>query len=149
MALLASPTSHSARQISCWKAWTWQERGCGIVPSLSRCHCGEPCIALPLPEVHINRHKKTRAARLVMRMRGVLKLLLNTPVFPTTRRCVSSGPWQPRCMRDRYEMVGQKSVRFVGVDADTHEAKSEKARSSACCVTPCPACRAKFYMNKA
>ena len=34
-------------------------------------------------------------------------------------------------MRDRYEMVGQKSVRFVGVDADTHEAKSEKARSSA------------------
>ena len=36
--------------------------------------------------MHINRHKKTRAVRLVMRMRGVLKLLLNTPVFPTARR---------------------------------------------------------------
>lgn len=77
------------------EAWTWQERGCGIV--------------------EINRHKRTRACRLVMRMRGVLKLLLNTPVFPTTR----------------YEMVGQKSVRFVGVDADTHEAKSEKVPFSA------------------
>ncbi|CAE7657869.1 YRB2 [Symbiodinium microadriaticum] len=77
------------------EAWTWQERGCGIV--------------------QINRHKRTRACRLVMRMRGVLKLLLNTPVFPTTR----------------YEMVGQKSVRFVGVDADTHEAKSEKVPFSA------------------
>lgn len=37
-----------------------------------------------------------------MRMRGVLKLLLNTPVFPSSK----------------YERVGQKSVRFVGVDAE-------------------------------
>jgi len=64
------------------KGWHWQERGCGIV--------------------HINRHSKTGDGRLVMRMRGVLKLLLNTPVFPTTK----------------YERVGQKSVRFVGVDAE-------------------------------
>mmetsp|Transcript_29604 Transcript_29604/g.55410 ORF Transcript_29604/g.55410 Transcript_29604/m.55410 type:complete len:278 (+) Transcript_29604:68-901(+) len=71
------------------EGWRWQERGCGIV--------------------HINRHKKTRAGRLVMRMRGVLKLLLNTPIFPTTR----------------YEMVGQKSVRFVGVDADKENSEKE------------------------
>jgi len=64
------------------KNWRWQERGCGVV--------------------HINRHGKTGAGRLVMRMRGVLKLLLNTPVFPTTK----------------YEKVGQKSMRFVGVDAE-------------------------------
>jgi len=64
------------------KGWHWQERGSGIV--------------------HINRHSKTGDGRLVMRMRGVLKLLLNTPVFPTTK----------------YERVGQKSVRFVGVDAE-------------------------------
>lgn len=69
--------------------WRWQERGCGIV--------------------HINKHRKTGAGRLVMRMRGVLKLLLNTPVFPTTK----------------YEKVGQKSVKFVGVDAD---AKPDKAK---------------------
>lgn len=37
-------------------------------------------------EVHINRHKTSGAGRLVMRMRGVLKLLLNTPIFPTTRQ---------------------------------------------------------------
>merc|ERR1712039_1091875 len=67
--------------------------------------------------VHINRHRKTGAGRLVMRMRGVLKLLLNTPVFPTTK----------------YEKVGQKSVRFVGVDTDesrnsgiTADAKDEQ-----------------------
>lgn len=42
-----------------------------------------------LTEVHINRHKTTGAGRLVMRMRGVLKLLLNTPIFPTTRRAIS------------------------------------------------------------
>jgi len=64
------------------KGWRWQERGCGIV--------------------HINRHAKTGAGRLVMRMRGVLKLVLNTPVFPTAK----------------YEKVGQKSVRFVGFDTD-------------------------------
>ncbi|CAK9030316.1 Ran-specific GTPase-activating protein 2 (Ran-binding protein 2) (RANBP2) [Durusdinium trenchii] len=64
------------------EGWRWQERGCGIV--------------------HINRHKTSGAGRLVMRMRGVLKLLLNTPIFPTTR----------------YEKVGQKSVRFVGVDTE-------------------------------
>ncbi|CAJ1421320.1 unnamed protein product [Effrenium voratum] len=64
------------------EGWRWQERGCGIV--------------------HINRHKSSGHFRLVMRMRGVGKLLLNTPVFPSTR----------------YEKVGQKSVRFVGVDAD-------------------------------
>ncbi|CAE7448184.1 YRB2 [Symbiodinium natans] len=51
-----------------------------------------------------------------MRMRGVLKLLLNTPVFPTTR----------------YEMVGQKSVRFVGVDAEAQDGtKSEEVSFSA------------------
>lgn len=64
------------------KDWQWQERGCGIV--------------------HINRHRKTGKGRLVMRMRGVLKLLLNTPIFPTAK----------------YELVGQKSVRFLGVDVD-------------------------------
>merc|ERR1740121_881352 len=64
------------------KNWRWQERGCGVV--------------------HINRHGTTGAGRLVMRMRGVLKLLLNTPVFPTTK----------------YEKVGQKSMRFVGVDTE-------------------------------
>lgn len=64
------------------KTWRWQERGCGIV--------------------HINRHSKTGAGRLVMRLRGVGKLLLNTPVFPTTK----------------YERLGQKSVRFMGVDVD-------------------------------
>lgn len=69
--------------------WRWQERGCGIV--------------------HINKHRKTGAGRLVMRMRGVLKLLLNTPVFPTTK----------------YEKVGQKSVKFVGVDADAKPAKAK------------------------
>eukprot|EP00930_Biecheleria_cincta_P038843 TRINITY_DN26703_c0_g1_i1.p1 TRINITY_DN26703_c0_g1~~TRINITY_DN26703_c0_g1_i1.p1 ORF type:complete len:369 (-),score=96.57 TRINITY_DN26703_c0_g1_i1:1-1107(-) len=69
--------------------WRWQERGCGIV--------------------HINKHRKTGAGRLVMRMRGVLKLLLNTPIFPTTK----------------YEKVGQKSVKFVGVDTD---AKPDKAK---------------------
>lgn len=64
------------------KSWRWQERGCGII--------------------HINRHSKTGAGRLVMRMRGVGKLLLNTPVFPT----------------GKYERVGQKSLRFIGVDVD-------------------------------
>lgn len=62
--------------------WRWQERGCGFV--------------------HINRHRASGAGRIVMRMRGVLKLLLNTPVFPTTR----------------YEKMGQKTVRFVGIDAE-------------------------------
>merc|ERR1740121_532056 len=71
------------------KNWRWQERGCGVV--------------------HINRHGTTGAGRLVMRMRGVLKLLLNTPVFPTTK----------------YEKVGQKSVKFVGVDADAKPAKAK------------------------
>lgn len=74
------------------KGWRWQERGCGIV--------------------HINRHRKTGAGRMVMRMRGVLKLLLNTPVFPTAK----------------YEKVGQKSVRFVGIDAsdvDVSDAKNQ------------------------
>mmetsp|Transcript_106944 Transcript_106944/g.130427 ORF Transcript_106944/g.130427 Transcript_106944/m.130427 type:complete len:269 (+) Transcript_106944:56-862(+) len=74
--------AHSAEGDSKSEGWRWQERGCGIV--------------------HINRHKTTGAGRLVMRMRGVLKLLLNTPIFPTTR----------------YEKVGQKSVRFVGVDTE-------------------------------
>lgn len=46
-----------------------------------------------------------------MRMRGVLKLLLNTPVFPTTK----------------YERLGQKSVRFVGVDVDDEGAAFVKA----------------------
>ncbi|CAE8656366.1 unnamed protein product, partial [Polarella glacialis] len=68
------------------KGWKWIERGCGVV--------------------HVNRHRKTGAGRLVMRMRGILKVLLNTPVFPTTT----------------YEKVGQKSVRFVGV----HDQPSEK-----------------------
>eukprot|EP00440_Ansanella_granifera_P022819 gb/GFBE01024781.1/.p1 GENE.gb/GFBE01024781.1/~~gb/GFBE01024781.1/.p1 ORF type:complete len:310 (+),score=88.38 gb/GFBE01024781.1/:1-930(+) len=76
------------------EGWRWQERGCGVV--------------------HLNRHKKTGAGRLVMRMRGVLKLLLNTPVFPTTK----------------YEKVGQKSVRFVGVDAEMEEAKLDKGEVS-------------------
>lgn len=62
--------------------WRWQERACGVV--------------------HINRHKKTGAGRLVMRMRGVGKLVLNTPAFPT----------------GKYERVGQKTVRFLGVDVD-------------------------------
>jgi len=63
--------------------WRWQERGGGIL--------------------HINRRQENgrETGRLVMRMRGVLKLLLNTPIFST-----------------RYEKVGQKSVRFVGVDPD-------------------------------
>jgi len=64
--------------------WRWQERGCGIV--------------------HINKHRKTGACRLVMRLRGVLKLLLNTPVFPTTK----------------YEKLGKKSVSFVGVDSEVN-----------------------------
>lgn len=71
--------------------WQWQERGSGVV--------------------HINRHRKTGAGRLVMRMRGVLKLLLNTPVFPTTK----------------YEKVGQKSVRFVGVDTDESRSSDSNA----------------------
>lgn len=60
--------------------WRWQERGCG--------------------NVHVYKHKTTGEGRLVMRLRGVLKLLLNTPIIPTTK----------------YEKVGQKSVRFVGID---------------------------------
>jgi len=64
--------------------WRWQEKGCGIL--------------------HINWNAKTGSGRLVMRMRGVLKVLLNTPVFPTTK----------------YERVGQKSVRFVGIDPEDH-----------------------------
>lgn len=63
-------------------SWRWQERGCGVV--------------------RVSRHRETGAGRLVMRLKGVLKLLLNTPVLPTTR----------------YEKVGQKSVRFVGVDTE-------------------------------
>ncbi|CAK9102043.1 unnamed protein product [Durusdinium trenchii] len=74
------------------EGWRWQERGCGIV--------------------HINRHKTSGAGRLVMRMRGVLKLLLNTPIFPTTR----------------YEKVGQKSVRFVGVDTEESQSCHGEAR---------------------
>ncbi|CAK9030317.1 unnamed protein product [Durusdinium trenchii] len=81
------------------EGWRWQERGCGIV--------------------HINRHKTSGAGRLVMRMRGVLKLLLNTPIFPTTR----------------YEKVGQKSVRFVGVD--TEESQSCHGEGTTwCCEGP-------------
>lgn len=49
-----------------------------------------------------------------MRMRGVLKLLLNTPLFPNTK----------------YEKVGQKSVRFVGVDAE--ESSLKEAKVSLC-----------------
>eukprot|EP00419_Tripos_fusus_P089709 CAMPEP_0172869984 /NCGR_PEP_ID=MMETSP1075-20121228/90639_1 /TAXON_ID=2916 /ORGANISM="Ceratium fusus, Strain PA161109" /LENGTH=344 /DNA_ID=CAMNT_0013720053 /DNA_START=5 /DNA_END=1039 /DNA_ORIENTATION=- len=78
------------------KGWHWQERGCGIV--------------------HINRHSKTGDGRLVMRMRGVLKLLLNTPVFPTTK----------------YERVGQKSVRFVGVDAEAADAPLKDKQVTLC-----------------
>lgn len=63
-------------------SWRWQERGCGTL--------------------HINRNSKTNASRLVMRMRGVLKLLLNTPIFPT----------------GKYEKMGENSVRFLGVDDD-------------------------------
>lgn len=62
--------------------WRWQEKGAGIL--------------------HVNKHAKTGDGRMVMRMKGVLKLLLNTPVLPSTK----------------YEKVGQKSVRFVGVDVD-------------------------------
>mmetsp|Transcript_4814 Transcript_4814/g.10546 ORF Transcript_4814/g.10546 Transcript_4814/m.10546 type:complete len:307 (+) Transcript_4814:60-980(+) len=64
--------------------WKWQERGCGVV--------------------RVNRNTKdTKSpARLVMRMRGVLKVLLNTPIFPTTS----------------YEKIGQKSVKFVGIDEE-------------------------------
>lgn len=77
--------------------WRWQERGCGIV--------------------HINRNRTRGTARLVMRMRGILKLLLNTPVFPTTK----------------YEKVGQKSVRFVGVDAeDAAATPKEEGKVSLC-----------------
>jgi len=72
------------------KSWRWQERGCGIV--------------------HINKHSKTGSGRLVLRMRGVGKLLLNTPVFPT----------------GKYEKVGQKSVRFVGVDVDAEATTDAK-----------------------
>lgn len=64
------------------RLWRWQERGCG--------------------KVHINRHSKTETGRLVMRMRGVHRLLLNTPIIPTTK----------------YESLGKKSVRFVGADLD-------------------------------
>lgn len=71
--------------------WRWQEKGHGIL--------------------HINRHARTGTGRLVMRMRGVLKLLLNTPVFPTTK----------------YEKVGQKSVRFVGVDSEESDTKDGQA----------------------
>jgi len=63
-------------------SWRWQERGCGTL--------------------HINRSSKTNASRLVMRMRGVLKLILNTPIFPT----------------GKYEKMGENSVRFLGVDDD-------------------------------
>lgn len=76
--------------------WRWQERGCGIL--------------------HINRHGKTGAGRMVMRMRGVLKLLLNTPLIPNTK----------------YEKVGQKSVRFVGVDAEEGSLKEKEAKVSLC-----------------
>ena len=88
------------------KGWRWQERGCGIVgtlpgnPEIPSCLCmlaqwffiqylcGFSCAGpvLVFSQVHINRHKATGAGRLVMRMRGVLKLLLNTPIFPTTRQ---------------------------------------------------------------
>jgi len=82
------------------KGWRWQERGCGVV--------------------HVHRHR-SGAGRLVMRMRGVLKLLLNTPVFPTTK----------------YDRVGQKSVRFVGVDTeqvvDGETLKGEDAGAGALC----------------
>lgn len=78
------------------KTWRWQERGCGIV--------------------HINRHKRTGAGRLVMRLRGVGKLLLNTPVFPT----------------GKYERVAQKSVRFLGVDVDAAVPASEAPKASLC-----------------
>lgn len=77
-----APTLAGAGSASKENGWRWQERGLGTV--------------------HINRHKKTGAGRLVMRMRGVLKLLLNTPVFPTTK----------------YEKVGNRSVCFVGVDVE-------------------------------
>mmetsp|Transcript_12183 Transcript_12183/g.22453 ORF Transcript_12183/g.22453 Transcript_12183/m.22453 type:complete len:317 (-) Transcript_12183:28-978(-) len=64
--------------------WKWQERGCGIV--------------------RVNRNTKDASspARLVMRMKGVLKVLLNTPIFPTAS----------------YEKIGQKSVKFVGIDEE-------------------------------
>lgn len=52
--------------------------------------------------MRINRHKATGRGRIVMRMKGVLKVLLNTPIFPSCN----------------YEKVGQKSVKFVGVDID-------------------------------
>jgi len=70
------------------ESWRWMERGSGIV--------------------HVNRHRQSGAGRIVMRMRGVGKLLLNTPVFPTTK----------------YEKIGQKSVRFVGVDDGEEKALS-------------------------
>lgn len=70
------------------KGWRWQERGGGTL--------------------HINRSAKSSGIRFVMRTRGVLKLVLNTPVFPTTK----------------YEKVGQKSVTFMGID--TEEPASDK-----------------------
>eukprot|EP00811_Abedinium_folium_P009420 NODE_18707_length_880_cov_6.569721.p3 GENE.NODE_18707_length_880_cov_6.569721~~NODE_18707_length_880_cov_6.569721.p3 ORF type:complete len:159 (+),score=50.92 NODE_18707_length_880_cov_6.569721:98-574(+) len=65
--------------------WQWEERGSSIV--------------------QINKHSKTGVCRLVVRMRSVLKLLLNTPIFPTAK----------------YEKVGKKSVRFPGVEDGTAE----------------------------
>lgn len=63
-------------------SWRWVERGCG--------------------KFSINRHNTTGAGRMVLRMKGILKILLNTPVFPTTK----------------YERVGQKSVMFLAIDAE-------------------------------
>eukprot|EP00746_Dinoflagellata_sp_MGD_P025104 gnl/MRDRNA2_/MRDRNA2_158984_c0_seq1.p1 gnl/MRDRNA2_/MRDRNA2_158984_c0~~gnl/MRDRNA2_/MRDRNA2_158984_c0_seq1.p1 ORF type:complete len:364 (-),score=88.91 gnl/MRDRNA2_/MRDRNA2_158984_c0_seq1:22-1113(-) len=71
-------------------AWQWQDRGCGVI--------------------HLNRHRESGRGRLVMRMRGVRKVLLNTPVFPTTK----------------YEKVGQKSVKFMGVDVESAPSECEK-----------------------
>lgn len=72
------------------EAWQWQDRGCGVI--------------------HLNRHRESGRGRLVMRMRGVRKVLLNTPVFPTTK----------------YEKVGQKSVKFMGVDVESAPSECEK-----------------------
>merc|ERR1712151_598775 len=76
-------------------SWRWQERGTGVI--------------------HINRHRQKGSCRLVMRMRGVLKLLLNTPIFPTTK----------------YEKIGQKLIRFVGVDAKSGDDASAPVSLSA------------------
>ena len=112
------------------RAWLWH------CHRLRQAEAKSDTFHQPPSEVHINRHKTTGAGRLVMRMRGVLKLLLNTPIFPTTRRAwLFSLSWAICSVSIvRYEKVGQKSVRFVGVDTE----ESQGCESEAWCDLLCP-----------